>query len=83
MHQISADHHTKEDGSKEELFILQDNLYEQLHKNTNIYIRRDTTTFVGNTILSTHITWILLTQVQEIRMSFGSEFTLMSGFGTI
>ena len=26
IHQISADHRTKEDGSKEELIILQDNL---------------------------------------------------------
>ena len=32
MHQISADHHTKEDGTKEELYILQYNLYEQVHK---------------------------------------------------
>ena len=31
-HQISADHHTKEDGSKEELLILQDNMDGQGHK---------------------------------------------------
>ena len=29
------------------------------------------------------MTWILLTQVQEIRSVFGSEFTLMSIFGTM
>ena len=28
MRQISADHHTKEDGTKEELYTLQYNLYE-------------------------------------------------------
>ena len=29
------------------------------------------------------MTWILLTQVQEIRSGFGLEFTFMSGFGTM
>ena len=33
IHQISADHHTKEDGYKEELLILQDNLDDKVHKN--------------------------------------------------
>ena len=32
MRQISADHHTKEDGKKEEFSILQDNLDDQVHK---------------------------------------------------
>ena len=32
MCQISADYHTKEDGSKEELLILQDNLDDQVQK---------------------------------------------------
>ena len=32
MRQISADHHTKEDGSKEELLILEYNLDEKVHK---------------------------------------------------
>ena len=31
-HQISADHNTKEYGSKEELLILKDNLYDQAQK---------------------------------------------------
>ena len=31
-HQISADHHTKEDRSKEELLVLQDNLDYQVKK---------------------------------------------------
>ena len=75
MCQISADNHTKEDGSKEESSILQDNLDDQC-------VRRDTTPFVGITILSTHINWILMNMVQEIRSGFGLEFTLMSGFGT-
>ena len=32
MHQISADRHTKDYGSKEELLILQDNLDDQVQK---------------------------------------------------
>ena len=71
MRQISADHHIKEDGPKEDFFVLQDNPDDQVQKNTNICVRRDTTPFFGITILSTHMTWILLTQVQEIRSSFG------------
>ena len=43
VNQISADHHTKEDGSKEELLILQENLDNQVQKNTNIYVRKDNT----------------------------------------
>ena len=83
MRQISADNCTKEDGPKDELSILQDNLDDQVQEKPNIYVRRDTTSFVGITILSTHTTWILLNQVQEIRSGFGLEFTLMSGFGTM
>ena len=83
MRLISADHHTTEDGPKEELPILKYNPDYQVHKNTKIFVRRDTTPFVGITILSTNMTWILLTQVQEIRSGFGLEFTLMSGFGTM
>ena len=52
-------------------------------KNTKICVRRYTTPFVGIAILSTHMTWILLTQVQEIRSGFGLEFTLMSDSGTM
>ena len=32
MRQISVDRHTKEDGPKEDFFILQDNLDDQVHK---------------------------------------------------
>ena len=32
MHQISVYRHTKEDGSKEKLIILQGNLYDKLQK---------------------------------------------------
>ena len=32
MCQTSLDHHTKEDGTKEELYILQDNLDDQVQK---------------------------------------------------
>ena len=56
MRQISEDNHTKEDSPNEELSILQDNLDYQAQKNTNICVRRDTTHFVGITILSTHMT---------------------------
>ena len=48
MHQIRADHHTKEYGSKEELLILQDNLYDQVHKKTKICVRREITPFLRN-----------------------------------
>ena len=71
------------DRPKEELSILQDNLDDQVQKNINICVRRDKTTFVGITIVSTHMTWILLTQVQETRSGFGLEFTLMIIFGTM
>ena len=63
---------------------LKDNLDDQVqNKNTNVCVRREITPFVGINILSTQMTWILLTQVQEIWLDFGSEFTLMSGFGTM
>ena len=52
-------------------------------KNTNICVERDTIPFVGISILGTHMTWILLTQVQEIISPYGLEFAFMSGFGTI
>ena len=83
MRQISEHRHTKEDGTNEELSILKDNLDDQVQKNTKICVRRDTTPFVGITILSKHMTWILLTKVQKIRSGFGLEFTLMSDFGTM
>ena len=63
--------------------ISQDNMDDQVQKNTKICVMRDTATFVGITILSTHMTWILLTQVQEIIPGFGLEFTFMSGFGNM
>ena len=66
-----ADHHTKEDGPKEELLILQDNPDDQVQKNTKICVSRYTTPFFGITIMSKHMTWILLNQVQEIRSGFG------------
>ena len=34
-------------------------------------------------ILSKHMTWILLTQVQESRSGSGLEFILMSSFGNM
>ena len=71
MRQKSADHNTKEDGPKGGLSILQDNLDDQVYKNTKICVRRDTTPLVGITILITHMNWILLNQVQEIRSGFG------------
>ena len=80
---ISADNHTKEDGSKDELLILQYNLNYQEHKNINICVRRQITHFLGIVILSTHINCVLLMQAQEIISGFGSEFTLMSGLGTM
>ena len=52
-------------------------------KNTKICVSSYTTPFFGITILSTHMTWILLTQMQEIRSGFGLEFTLMNGFGNM
>ena len=83
MRQISADHHAKEGGPKKELSILQDNLDDQVQKKTKICVRRYTPPFVGITIMSTHMIWIILNQAQEIRSGFGLEFTLMSGFGTM
>ena len=83
MLQISADRHTKEDGPKEECPYYKITWRISYIKNTKIFVRRDTTPFVGITILSKHMNWILLTQVQEIRSGFGLEFTLMSGFGTM
>ena len=65
------------------MYILQDNLDDQVQKKPRIYVRRDTTPFVGIITMITHTTWILLTQVQEIRSGFGLEFTLMSGFETM
>ena len=63
--------------------ILQDKMDDRIQKNTNICVSRDTTPSVGITIMSTHITWILMTLVQEIRSGFGLWFTLMSGFGNM
>ena len=63
--------------------ILKYNLDGQVQKKTKICVSRYTTPFVGITIMSTHITWILLNQMQEIRSGFGLDFTLMSGFGTM
>ena len=74
-HHISADNHTKEDRFKEKLLILQDIMDDQIQKNTEIFVRREITAFIAITIISTHMTWILLMQVQEIRSVFGSEFT--------
>ena len=34
-------------------------------------------------LLSTHVTWLLMTHAQEIRSSFGSDFTFMGRFGTL
>ena len=79
--QISTNHNTKEHGTKEELMILQDNLDDNLHKNIKLCVSREITTFGGITVLITQMTWILLTQVQEIRSGFSLESTLMSGFG--
>ena len=39
--------------------------------------------FDGIVLLSAQVTWLLLTEVQEIRSSFGLEFTFMSDFGTL
>ena len=50
-------------------------------KITKICVRREITPFVGITILSTHMTFILLTQVQEIIPGFGLKFTLVNVFG--
>ena len=38
MRQISEDHRTKEDETKEEIFILQDNLDDQVQKKKRIYV---------------------------------------------
>ena len=51
--------------------------------NTKIYTRREITPFVNIYILITHMTWFLLTQVQEIKYVFGLEFTLTSRFKTM
>ena len=51
--------------------------------NTNICVRMKLIPFVGVSLLSTHIDWLILAQVEEIISSFGSEFTFMSGFGTL
>ena len=48
-----------------------------------MYVKGGTTQFSGIAILSTHMTWILLNQVQEIRSGFGLDFTLMIGFDTM
>ena len=73
MSQISADLHTKEDGHKEAFPSYKINWMIRYRKNTKICVRRDTTPFVGITILSTHMTCILLNQVQEIISGFGLE----------
>ena len=52
-------------------------------KNANICVRMEIPPFDGIDILNTHISWILMTQVQEIRSSYGSEITLVSRFGTM
>ena len=52
-------------------------------KNTNICVRREIIPFVGIYLLSTLMTCILLTQVQEIISSLGSDLTLVSGFVTL
>ena len=83
MWQISADNHIKEDGSKEELLILKYNLDGKVQKQNQYIFRMELITFVGIYLLSTQMTWLLLTQVQKIRSSFGSEFNFMSGFGTL
>ena len=62
-HQISADNHTTQDGYKEELIILQDNLDDQVQKNTNICVRREIEPVVSTAIVSTQINFILLMQV--------------------
>ena len=49
-------------------------------KNTNICVRRDIIPFVDISLMITHISCLVLTQVQEIRSSFGLEFTSMSDF---
>ena len=67
MHQISAENHTKEYGSKEELLILKYNLDGRVHKNTKICVRIKLTPFVGIYLLSTHMNWLLLMQVKESR----------------
>ena len=83
MHQISVYRHTKEDGSKEKLIILQGNLYDKLQKKYQYMCQEGDKTFVGITILSAQMNWILLTQVQEIISGFGSYFNSMISFGTM
>ena len=54
------------------------------HRNNNkTCFMRDLIHFVGIALLSTHMIRIVLKQVQERRSSFGLEYTLMSGFGTL
>ena len=55
MFQINTDHQTKEDGTEEELSILQDNLDDKVQKKNKICVRKDTIPFVGITILSKHM----------------------------
>ena len=51
--------------------------------NTKICVRMELISFDGIVLLSAQVTWLLLTEVQEIRSSFGLEFTFMSDFGTL
>ena len=51
---------------------------ERYIKNNNICVSRELITFVGIALLSTQTNCILLMQLQEIRSSFGLDFTFMS-----
>ena len=51
--------------------------------NTKICVRMEIISFDGIVLLIAHVTWLLMTEVQEIRSSFGLEFTFMSDFGTL
>ena len=51
--------------------------------NTKIFVSILIIPFVGIDIPSTHMTWLLLTLVQEIISIFVSELTFMSGFGNL
>ena len=83
MLKISADHHTKEDGSNWSYSSYNTTLMGRYINNIKICIRRELIIFVGIDLLITQMTWLLLKQVQEIISSFGLEFTLMIGFGTL